>query len=171
MAGKQALREFQQRLAQRLQAVREQSQSARWLAVESAGLGLLIPLAQAAEIFALVPTTRVPYTKPWMLGVANLRGGLHTVVDLAQYLGLRNNRVEGSGGRLVALSADLNTNCALLVDRLAGLRTEEQLKRSPCADERPHFASDQRVDEQGRIWQVLDLEVLVRFEPFLDIVA
>ena len=37
--GKAALREFQQRLAQRLQAARTQSQSARWLAVEAAGLG------------------------------------------------------------------------------------------------------------------------------------
>lgn len=172
MSNKQALRDFQARLAQRLQAVREQTQSARWLAVDCAGLGLLLPLAQAAEIFAVVQTTSVPYTKPWMLGVANLRGGLHTVVDLAQYLGLRNTpRTDFGQGRLIALSSELNINAALLVDRLLGLRSDEQLGRSAPSGERPHFATDQRVDDQGRTWQVLDLEVLARFQPFLDIVA
>ena len=54
------------------------------LTVILAGLGVLMPLRQAGEIFAPVPLTVVPYTEPWMLGVANLRGGLHAVVDLAQ---------------------------------------------------------------------------------------
>jgi twitching motility protein PilI len=50
MSNKQALRELQQRLAQRMQAAREQTNVASWLAVECAGLGLLFPLKQAAEI-------------------------------------------------------------------------------------------------------------------------
>lgn len=171
MSNKQALRDFQTRLAQRLQAVREQTQTARWLAVDCAGLGLLLPLQHAAEIFAPVPTTTVPYTKPWMLGVANLRGGLHTVIDLAQFLGLREGRAEGLGGRLVALNPELNINAALLVDKLLGLRGEDQLAAAPAGGDRPHFASDQRVDDKGRVWQVLDLDALARFQPFLDIVV
>jgi twitching motility protein PilI len=170
--GKQALREFQQRLAHRLQAARTQTQSARWLAVESAGLGVLMPLRQAGEIFAPVPLTVVPYTEPWMLGVANLRGGLHAVVDLAQFLGLREQALPASEGRLVSLNSELNINCAIWVDRLLGLRSEEQLQ-SPnvVAADRPHFAVGERDDEQGRRWQLVDLELLARFEPFLNIVA
>ena len=172
MSNKQALRDFQTRLAQRLQAVREQTQTSRWLAVDCAGLGILLPLQHAAEIFAPVATTTVPYTKPWMLGVANLRGGLHTVIDLTQFLGLRQGRAtEHAAGRLVALNAELNINCALLVDKLLGLRSEEQLTRAADSGERPHFAAEQRVDDKGRVWQVLDLDVLARFQPFLDIVA
>lgn len=171
MSNKQALRDFQARLAQRLQAVREQTQTARWLAVDCAGLGLLLPLQHAAEIFAPVPVTVVPYTQPWMLGVANLRGGLHTIVDLAQFLGLREGRAEGQGGRLVAFNPELNINCALLVDKLQGLRGEDQLAPTQGAGTRPHFASDQRVDDKGRVWQVLDLDALARFQPFLDIVV
>ena len=34
----------------------------------------------------------VPHTQPWFAGVANLRGGLHGVVDLAGFLGLRAAR-------------------------------------------------------------------------------
>lgn len=172
MGNKLALREFQQRLAERLAAAKVQAQSARWLAVDCGGLGLLLPLQQAGEIFAPVPMTTVPYTQPWMLGVANLRGGLHGVVDLGVFLGLRQRPRSDGGGRLVSLSHDLNINCALLVDRLLGLRSEDQLQRvSDDSGARPHFAAEQREDEQGRRWQVVDLELLVRFEPFLNIVA
>lgn len=172
MSNKQALREFQQRLAQRLQAARTQAQTARWLAVEAAGLGLLLPLRQAGEIFPPVPLTTVPYTEPWMLGVANLRGGLHAVVDLAQFLGLREQPPSPNEGRLVSFGSELNINCALWVDRLLGLRSEEQLRKiDAAAGERPHFAIGEREDEQGRRWQMLDLELLARFEPFLSIVA
>jgi twitching motility protein PilI len=172
MSNKQALREFQQQLATKLQAARSQTQTARWLAIEVAGLGVLFPLRQASEIFAPVPLTAVPYTEPWMLGVANLRGGLHAVVDLAQFLGLREHPPGPGEGRLVALASDLNVNCALWVDRLLGLRSEDQLKQPAArAGDRPHFALGEREDEQGRRWQAVDLELLSRFEPFLNIVA
>ncbi|HEY9108598.1 MAG TPA: chemotaxis protein CheW [Roseateles sp.] len=176
MANKTALRELQQRLAERMQAARETTLIANWLAVECAGVGLLFSLKQASEIFAPVPIKPVPYAKPWLAGVANLRGGLFTVVDLSVYLGLREaapGRALAPQSRLVSLGADLNLNCALLVDRLAGLRSDEQL---PLAAEqpvgaRPRFAGAVRRDEAGRQWQEIDLEALSRQENFLHIVA
>ncbi|WP_458232512.1 chemotaxis protein CheW [Roseateles sp. P5_E8] len=176
MANKTALRELQQRLAERMQAARETTLIAKWLAVETAGVGLLFSLKQASEIFAPVPIKPVPYAKPWLAGVANLRGGLFTVVDLAVYLGLRDGaaaRGVAPQARLVSLSADLNLNCALLVDRLAGLRSDEQL---PLAAEQPagplpRFAGALRRDEAGRHWQEINLEALSRQENFLHIVG
>ena len=79
MANKQALRELQTRLAERMQAARTQPRGQSWLAVECRGLGLLLPLEQAGEIFAVVPLLTVAHTQPWFAGVANLRGGLHGV--------------------------------------------------------------------------------------------
>ncbi|PTT90340.1 chemotaxis protein CheW [Pelomonas sp. HMWF004] len=176
MANRTALRDLQQRLAERMQAAREQTLIANWLAVECGGVGLLFSLKQASEIFAPVPIKAVPYAKPWLAGVANLRGGLFTVVDLAVYLGLREpllNRNPSSQSRLVSLGSDLNLNCALLVDRLAGLRSDEQL---PLAAEQPRgplprFAGALRCDETGRQWQEIDLEALSRQDNFLHIVA
>lgn len=177
MANKQALKELQQRLAQRMQAAREQSVAANWLAVECAGVGLLFSLKQAGEIFAPVPIKPVPYAKPWLAGVANLRGGLFTVVDLAVFLGLR----EGAGAprtglaqsRLVSLGSDLGLNCAMLVDRLAGLRSDEQLPLAsePAGAARPRFAGALRRDEAGRHWQEINLEALSRQEHFLHVVV
>ena len=176
MSNKQALRELQQRLAQRMQAAREQSQAASWLAVEAAGAPLLLSLRQASEIFTPVPLKPVPYGQPWMLGVANLRGGLHTVVDLASFLGLRESesaaRLDGGQTRLVSLNPELNVNCALLVDRLLGLRGDEQLQPESAASSglRPRFAGERLRDADGRVWQVLDLEALARHPQFLRIV-
>lgn len=176
MSSKQALRDLQHRLAERMQAAREQTVAANWLAVECEGVGLLFSLKQTSEIFAPVALRPVPYAKPWLAGVANLRGGLFTVVELAVYLGLRPaqpGRTLQPHHRLVALNAELNLNCALWVDRLAGLRSDEQLPLAtePASGFRPRFAGPLRQDESGRKWQVIDLEALSRQESFLRIVV
>ena len=61
MANKEALRELQQRLAERLQTVREQAPLRSWLAVEIAGHGFLLPLDQSGEIFPLATIHPVPH--------------------------------------------------------------------------------------------------------------
>jgi len=178
MSNKQALRELQQRLAQRMQAAREQqTQAASWLAVECAGLGLLFSLKQAAEIFTPVPLKPVPYAQPWLAGVANLRGGLFTVVDLAVFLGLREagtGRADAGAMRLVSLNPELGINCALLVDRLLGLRGDDQLAIEPAeagAGPRPRFAGPRMRDAAGQSWQQIDLDALSKHEQFLRVVV
>jgi twitching motility protein PilI len=179
MANKQALRELQTRLAERMQAARSQPRSQSWLAVECRGHGLLLPLEQAGEIFALAPMLPVPHSQAWFVGVANLRGGLHGVVDLSRFLGLPES-AQSEGGReqarLIAFGAAMGLNGALLVDRLAGLRGSDQLQ--PQADgtpeallTRPAFAPTRWLDAEGRSWQALDLAALARDARFLSIVA
>jgi twitching motility protein PilI len=175
MANREALRELQTRLAERMQAARREQRGQSWLAVECRGHGLLLPLEQAGEIFPPSAVMPVPHTQPWFIGVANLRGGLHGVVDLARFLGLPAAPVQEPGreqSRLVAFGAALGLNCALLVDRLAGLRSTDQLK--PAADDvpdRPVFAGGVWLDDSQRAWQALDLARLAQDEHFLSIVA
>jgi len=178
MANKQALRELQTRLAERMQAARTQPRGQSWLAVECRGHGLLLPLEQAGEIFSLGPLLPVPHTQPWFAGVANLRGGLHGVVDLARFLGMPDSATDTSReqARLVAFGATLGLNAALLVDRLAGLRGIDQMRSEvDHGDEsdalRPSFASSRWHDSDGRNWQALDLIALARDVRFLSIVA
>ena len=172
MANKEARRELQGRLAERLRGARLKLDTAAWLAVECAGQGLLLPLEQAGEIFPAGTLTAVAHTQPWFLGVANLRGRLHGVVDLAAFLGLRG-RAAGEPGReharLVALNPALDIHCALLVDRLAGLRTQEQMKDEPQEGSRPAFAGRCLADGAGRGWQELQLAALAGHEAFLEV--
>ena len=74
MAKGQALRNLQTRLAQRLQEAQTQGSNTSWLAVEVGQARYLLPLELAGEIFPPVNTQKVPYTAPWFMGVANLRG-------------------------------------------------------------------------------------------------
>src|SRR5947207_13373093 len=141
MANKEALRELQSRLAERLQAARTQDRGKSWLAVECSSRGFLFPLKEAGEIFALSPIVTVPHSHPWFLGVANLRGHLHGVVDLAGFLGVKAGESPRDQARLVGFNQSLDINCVLLVDRLSGLRSEEELTRDADDNEaRPTFA-------------------------------
>jgi twitching motility protein PilI len=172
MSNKEALRELQQRLAERMQAVRTQAPSSSWLAVECGGHDFLLPLQEAGEIFPVPAITPVPHTHGWLAGVANLRGGLYAVVDLAGFLGLRNHVERGEQSRLVALSPRLEINSALLVDRLAGLRNGSELNLVERTDSEwmPPFVGNRLRDGQGRVWQELNLHALVLDEHFLSIV-
>jgi twitching motility protein PilI len=176
MANREALRELQTRLAERMQAARREQRGQSWLAVECRGHGFLLPLEQAGEIFPPSALMAVPHTQPWFVGVANLRGGLHGVVDLARFLGLPDatGEVGREQSRLIALGSSLGLNCALLVDRLAGLRSSDHLRAVPAAADdatRPSFAGDVWLDPTQRSWQALDLARLAQDEHFLSIVA
>jgi twitching motility protein PilI len=173
MANKEALRELQSRLADRLQAARTQDRGKSWLAVECSSRGFLFPLKEAGEIFALAPIVPVPHSHSWFLGVSNLRGHLHGVVDLSGFLGVKGNEPLREQSRLVAFNASLDINCALLVDRLSGLRSEQQLSAQTdvVSGPRPPFVGARYKDESGRTWQELNLAALAADEAFLRIVG
>ena len=173
MADKEALRALQNRLAQRLQEARTTVRGRAWLAVECGGRGFLFPLQEAGEIFTMVPVAGVSHAQPWFLGVANLRGQLHGVVDLAGFLGMAARLDGRDQAMLVGFNASLDVNAALLVDRLAGLRGEDQLSLEvgtapgPSA---PSFAGQRWCDAEGRVWQEISLARLVSHPAFLKIV-
>jgi twitching motility protein PilI len=172
MANKQALRDLQSRLAERLQAARTEPLARSWLAVECSSRGFLFPLREAGEIFPMAPMVPVPHSHRWFLGVSNLRGHLHGVVDLAGFLGVKTGEVPREQARLVGFNQALDINCVLLVDRLSGLRSEDDLTRD--ADDgiaRPTFAGGRFRDASERVWQELHLAELAGDESFLRIVG
>ncbi len=180
MANRDALRAFQAHLASRLQAARTSSVSASWLAVEAGRVNCLFPLGHAGEIFPWTPAQPVPYTEPWFLGVANLRGGVFGVVELAAFVpqpeAPRPAVAPGERGqahsRLVALNELLEVNCALQVDRLLGLRGIEAFTAShaPPADA-PAWLGHSYTDAGGARWQEVNLQALSRHPRFLSIGA
>lgn len=171
MAQREALREFQSRLADRLQAARTTGAQAAWLAVEAGDARYLLPLAQSGEIFPFHAPQPVPHTRPWFLGVASLRGGLWGVADLAAFAQDRSpSAADRTDARLVALGASLELNCALLIDRLAGLRGPETFAASqPCPEGAPAWFGPTYIDAQDTAWQELDLQALAREPRFLAI--
>jgi len=145
-----------------------------WLAVLVGDLACLLPLTQVAEIFSLPGVTRVPYTQPWFQGVANLRGSLVGVVDLAGFMATAPVRSEQAWARvrLVTLGADSGLNCALLVDNLLGLRQQDAFQHSaPAAAGAPTYLGQRLTDAQGVVWQELDVQALSQTPAFLRVGA
>ena len=176
MANRQALRELQTRLAERLQVAKTQGVAASWLAAEAGGQNYLFPLAQSGEIFPWVTTQQVPYTQPWFAGVANLRGGLFGVVDLASYISggppALKTELARSDSRMVSLNSALEVNCVLLVDKLSGLRKQEAfVDYSERAPEAPEFFGNRYIDSGGASWQEINLQLLALQAHFLTIGA
>ncbi|HEX5961544.1 MAG TPA: chemotaxis protein CheW [Rhodanobacteraceae bacterium] len=66
------------------------------------------------------PVTSIPSTRPWLLGVANVRGNLIALVDLRQFLFEQRTHVTGRARVLVVKQG--GGNVGLLVDELIGQR-------------------------------------------------
>lgn len=131
------------------------------LGVRVAGQDWLVDTADIGEALPLPPLTPVPFAKPWLRGVANVRGNLYCVTDLAACLGL--GAASGEAGNRVLLLADRDAHAALLVDRVLGLREVEGWTRSE-ADGQVEYC-----DEQGASWRKLDVPGLLGQPAFLEI--
>ena len=153
------LRQYQVQLLARMQAARTNSGArANQLGVAMGEERYLLDLTTAGEIVSVAPVTAVPLTQAWYLGLANIRGSLVGVVDLARYLGLGETPV-GAEARFVTFAPGLGMNCALLVSRVYGLRQ--------AAEMTPEAARLR--DGDGQTWTPLDLAALVRDERFLQV--
>jgi twitching motility protein PilI len=163
-------------LASRLQAARTESVSAAWLAVKVGEKNCLFPLSQSGEIFPLPAVQAVPYSRPWFMGVVNLRGVLFGVVDLAGFMEGKSARARTeqslSEASVITFNTALELNCALMVDDLAGLRKREAFSEavSPPAGSPVYFGS-RLTDLNGEHWQEINLQSLSQFSEFLSISA
>lgn len=176
MANREALRELQTRLASRLQAARSEGVAVAWLAVKAGESNYLFPLVQSGEIFPLTPIQVVPYSRPWFLGVVNLRGGLFGVVDIANFLGGGSARPRTeqtlAESSVVTFNLALDINCALLVDGLSGLRKADAFTSvSPPTPGSPACFGNRFTDHNNESWQEIDLRALAQTPEFLSISA
>lgn len=134
-----------------------------------------VPLSSVLEIGRVPPVFAVPNTPNWLLGVANLRGDIVSLVDLHSYLGLpAQSRNTANQRLLLARAAGGELVAGLVVDRLGGIR---DLAPTPAARlaARLHERLAAHVrgidDDAGRMLVRLDLEGLLiapelrRFEP------
>lgn len=168
-AAKLDLRTFQRELAARL-ATKTAAQ------VESSRLGLacggdrwLIRLADAGEVVTLPEIVPVPLTRPWYLGVANIRGNLYSVVDFARFLS-RDETAMGSQARLVLFGSRAgDINAGLVVTRVLGLRNVSELAPAAPPQGAPGWYGQRWMDGDGHAWQEIDLAMLARDPAFLQV--
>ena len=112
------------------------------------------------------PLSIVPLTRSWFRGLANVRGALYGVVDLAQFHG--EAAITPSGrARLLLIGARLGIHCALLVSHSLGLRSADDFEVDVGEEDRPWVAQRLR-DAQGQLWLQVDVTKLLASPQFLD---
>lgn len=166
------LRQYQLQLIERIQAARSGALAARKeLGVMLGGRPCLLDLTQLGEIViaAGVQIQGVPLAQDWYLGLAAMRGRLTGVVDLARYMG-EAACVPGHHSRIITFSPRLGLNCALLVERVLGLRQLRTMQPAQDAAQGvfPAWAAQALRDSEGQHWLRLDLAQLAQAERFLD---
>ncbi|MES2012524.1 MAG: chemotaxis protein CheW [Pseudomonadota bacterium] len=175
MAKSSNLREFQESILLKLKQAVEQGG-----AVTTSRLGvtvgekkLLINLSDVREVLPMPSVQAVPLTQPWFLGVANVRGNLYNVTDLAHFIKLTPTQ-KSANNRIVLLSSEVTTQAALMIESLVGLRNIDtmQVKTLAHADQSnvdgSHFIKQAYEDADGNEWLEIDINALVQDKVFIQ---
>ena len=124
------------------------------------------------ELLAVPALAQVPGTQPWLLGIANVRGNLVPVIDLARFLfGERTQPTERT--RLLVVRQG-GGSVALMVDEVFGQRTVDETQRQaaqPEDDPRLLRFVEQRVDVGEQRLALFSMGRLVRAPDFRQAAA
>ncbi|MDN5869510.1 MAG: chemotaxis protein CheW [Nitrococcus sp.] len=128
------------------------------------GQRLIASMNEVVELLTPPWVARVPRTKSWLRGVANVRGNLLPIMDLSDYLG--KGRANPSRlARVLVIKQD--TVCTgLLVDEVLGMRhflyPEQWRARAESGDEAMMPYLDGVLQRDGSDWPVFSMAALMR---------
>ena len=171
-AAKLDLRAFQQELAARLAAKTTAQVEQSRLGLAAAGSQWLIRLADAGEVIAVPSMATVPMTKPWYLGIANIRGNLYGCIDFSGFLGqpIEPPAPGSTTSRLVLFGPRVgDLRAGLVVNRVMGLRNLAVLAEAPSAADAPTWYGSRWSEANGTTWQEIDLALLAQDTAFLQV--
>jgi len=126
-------------------------------------------IEQVSEFLPIPAFTPVPGTKPWILGLANVRGDLLTIIDLSWFLYGERSTVTM---RTRLLAASLRGRpVGLMVDEVFGQRqfVSNEGKKTRLKKSAPIRDYVQQQYRSGKdVWQELDLESLFSTAEFIN---
>lgn len=130
------------------------------------GHQVVTPWDEVAEIQSMPKVTRVPGSKDWVKGVANVRGTLLPVMDLAAFIGFRTKPQRQQ--RLLVLNHD-GIFCGLIVDEIIGAMTFEQFEHmdgEPFIHEKFQSYIQGGFSKQDVDWPVFSLHAVAESPDF-----
>jgi twitching motility protein PilI len=136
------------------------------------GRRFVAPLDEVTEILTFPSLSQVPRTKPWMRGIANVRGTLLPVMDLGGFLGRHPAPVTRFARVIVIRQAGISAG--LLVDEVLGMRhffDEERSAAPGDVDEglQPFVAG--AFVRDGGAWLQFSMRTLASHPQFLKVAS
>ena len=168
MAKGAQLREYQTSILARLEDAKKPGAEAQagYLGVVIGSKNVLVNLQEISETLPILHIQRVPVVKPWFLGVANVRGVLYAINDLAHMLEHTFTTIS-SQTRLLLMNEVITSNVAFVVDKMIGLRKLDDMQlREEAAEDSLCLKAQTYQDGENRIWHMLDCDKLVRSKEF-----
>ena len=168
MARRTSLREFQISVAERLRTASTRAALSSRLGFQVGADNWFVALDQVSEVIPVPASVPVPLTHPWFRGVANVRGNLYSIIDLASFAG---GEAAGAGveRRVILISERLIAGAGLLVSRMLGLRNPEQFAAAERPADAPPWLAGVYTAAGGTRWHELDLPALVKQERFVEV--
>jgi twitching motility protein PilI len=131
---------------------------------------LAIPLDQLSEVLEVPEYTRLPLVKPWLSGIASIRGKLVPLIDFAVFLGGQLSAIPITQRVLVIDIA--GNDIGLVVDLVVGVKQFDTKKYS--GDQSGLYSSLQRyvpgcfVEDDGKQTYLLSPERFITEKSFED---
>lgn len=171
MAKTLDLRKYQEDILVRIKNMSRSADAAarNRLGVRAGQELLLVGLEDISEVLPVPELHPVPLSKPWFLGVANVRGNLYGVNDLAQFAG-KPATTPTAASRILLAHQKYKASVGLLVSAILGLRNLDQLQEQADPGKADHWL-DSRVylDASGATWREINIKALLEHPDFLRI--
>ncbi len=148
-------------------------QQASWAAIDFR-IGqnhYLIPLNETREIFTVPEKiTLVPKSKPWVLGIANLRGELLPLFDLNYFLSGQATQINNRS-RIIVINHN-NLYAGLLLDEVFGLKHfhQEPNEEVPANSAISPYLNG-HISQQDHHWDIFSFNKLAADPHFLNAAA
>lgn len=166
------LQAYQKDILARLKNLAESGRapSSSKLGIRVGNLECLVALGEISEVLPVPEMMRVPLTHPWFMGMANVRGNLFAVTDLAAFLGNPPTTITADS-RVLLVHQRFGVNAGLLVDRLIGLRNLEDMQMQKGSEAKSAWLLSRYKDTGGQHWDELDLGAVLSRNEFMQVAA
>jgi twitching motility protein PilI len=136
------------------------------------GERFVVSLNEITEILTYPQLSRIPRTKPWVRGIANVRGTLLPVMDLSGYLGKRLATLTRLSRVIVINQQGLSAG--LLIDEVLGMRhffQEESVEVPDDLEETLKFYVSSAFHRDDGVWHVFSMKTLAAHPQFMKVAS
>ena len=121
------LKEYQQRLITRMMASRERRSEHTRIGFQVGTRRCLLKLEEAEQILPVPSICPAPLTQTWFCGLAEVRGEVFGVIDLAEFIEKKKTS-NNQDTRLIIIGQHLGKPSALMVTKVFGIRHIQKYK-------------------------------------------
>lgn len=149
----------------------QENENTRWsgIAFSFAGYQFVAPLGEVAEVIPVPSSTIVPSAKSWIRGLANVRGRLLPLTDLAIFLSLPETEL--SKLSKVMIIDQPSSYGGIMVDQVMGIQHFNKQSYFSSSSQLPdalaQYASGY-FERQGQQWHVFLFSKLIQDQAYLN---